>query len=241
MTERKAISKKLRFEVLKRDAFTCQYCGKQPPDTVLHLDHIKPVSKGGKNTLLNLVTSCIDCNLGKSATELSDDSAVKRQQKQLTDLAEKKAQIQMMIEWRESLLQADNLLTDSAVKLINSYMKTHTLNNIGVSSVKKSIKKKGYQAVIDAVEACYCNSVDHDDFRSKWSKAVGFAGSKPKPSISYAKGILRNRGININERYFYHEFKANLDEDQVLTLIEKAKICNSMNDFRDAYDEVVNG
>ena len=97
MAERKAISKRMRFEVLKRDSFTCQYCGKQPPDTVLHIDHIKPVSKGGKNTILNLVTSCIDCNLGKSDVELSDDSAIKKQQSQLKMLAEKKAQVSMMV------------------------------------------------------------------------------------------------------------------------------------------------
>lgn len=78
MTKRKNISKRARFEVLKRDAFTCQYCGKMPPDVTLHIDHIKPVSKGGSNGMLNLVTSCVDCNLGKSNIELSDDSAVKK-------------------------------------------------------------------------------------------------------------------------------------------------------------------
>ena len=81
MTQRKAISKKMRFEVLKRDKFTCQYCGKQSPDIVLHLDHIKPVGKGGKNTLLNLVTSCVDCNLGKGARELSDESEIEKSSK----------------------------------------------------------------------------------------------------------------------------------------------------------------
>ena len=42
---RKAISKKLRFEVFKRDSFTCQYCGKSAPDVILHVDHILPVKK----------------------------------------------------------------------------------------------------------------------------------------------------------------------------------------------------
>jgi len=35
-----AISKRDRFEVFKRDKFTCQYCGKAAPDVVLHIDHI---------------------------------------------------------------------------------------------------------------------------------------------------------------------------------------------------------
>jgi len=35
MTERKTISKKIRFEVFKRDSFTCQYCGKSAPEIIL--------------------------------------------------------------------------------------------------------------------------------------------------------------------------------------------------------------
>lgn len=69
---RKQISTRTRFEVFKRDAFTCQYCGGNPPAVVLHLDHITPVSRGGTNDLDNLVTSCQDCNLGKSDVPLSD-------------------------------------------------------------------------------------------------------------------------------------------------------------------------
>lgn len=66
-----AISKKLRFEVFKRDSFTCQYCGNNPPKVVLEVDHVWPLSKGGSDDIHNLVTSCFDCNRGKSATELN--------------------------------------------------------------------------------------------------------------------------------------------------------------------------
>lgn len=59
------IKKSLRFEVFARDLFTCQYCGRRPPDVVLECDHIHPASKGGPNELINLTTSCFDCNRGK--------------------------------------------------------------------------------------------------------------------------------------------------------------------------------
>lgn len=72
MASRKSISKKLRFEVFKRDSFTCQYCGAHPPKVVLHVDHIDPVANGGSNNIDNLVTSCDCCNLGKGARLLSD-------------------------------------------------------------------------------------------------------------------------------------------------------------------------
>lgn len=60
-----SIPKRLRFEILERDNHTCQYCGGKPPEVRLHVDHILPKSKGGKDTRGNLITSCRDCNLGK--------------------------------------------------------------------------------------------------------------------------------------------------------------------------------
>ena len=60
----------LRFLVLKRDAFTCQYCGRSAPDVELHIDHKVPWSKVKEHKIENLVTACRDCNLGKSNKEL---------------------------------------------------------------------------------------------------------------------------------------------------------------------------
>lgn len=60
-----AISKKIRFEVFKRDGFQCAYCGKTPPQVTLEVDHIDPKSKGGKDDINNLITACFDCNRGK--------------------------------------------------------------------------------------------------------------------------------------------------------------------------------
>ena len=71
MTGRKQISKKARFEVFKRDKFTCQYCGNFPPAVLLQVDHIHPVKLGGSNDMDNLITSCQPCNIGKTATPLS--------------------------------------------------------------------------------------------------------------------------------------------------------------------------
>ena len=62
----------LRWEVLKRDAFTCQYCGRSAPDVKLEVDHVVPVSEGGEDTKENLVTACYSCNRGRSALSLRD-------------------------------------------------------------------------------------------------------------------------------------------------------------------------
>jgi len=70
MAERKAISTKRRFDIFKRDNFTCQYCGSTPPSVVLEVDHIVPVARGGKNDTDNLVSACFNCNRGKAANSL---------------------------------------------------------------------------------------------------------------------------------------------------------------------------
>mgnify|MGYP001574114368 CR=1 FL=1 len=58
----------LRFYTLRRDGFTCRYCGRSPLQDIgvkLEADHIHPKSKNGKDELDNLVTSCRECNSGK--------------------------------------------------------------------------------------------------------------------------------------------------------------------------------
>lgn len=62
-----AVSKRARFEILRRDNHTCQYCGGKAPDVTLHVDHIIPVTLGGTDQPGNLVAACKDCNLGKSS------------------------------------------------------------------------------------------------------------------------------------------------------------------------------
>lgn len=61
-----------RVKVLARDNFKCAFCGRSPathPGVALHIDHIKPFSKGGDNSIENLQTLCSECNYGKSNNE----------------------------------------------------------------------------------------------------------------------------------------------------------------------------
>jgi len=62
-----AVSKRLRYEVLRRDNYACRYCGAFAPVVVLEIDHVTPRKHGGRDTAENLVTACQDCNRGKSA------------------------------------------------------------------------------------------------------------------------------------------------------------------------------
>ncbi len=65
--ERKIMNDDIRYNVLKRDNYTCQICGATAKNGAkLHVDHIIPVSRGGKTVMSNLQTLCDRCNIGKS-------------------------------------------------------------------------------------------------------------------------------------------------------------------------------
>lgn len=76
-----ALTKRTRYEVLKRDNHTCRYCGGTAPDVVLTVDHVTPVALGGSDDPSNLVAACRDCNAGKAST--SPDAATVEDVKQL--------------------------------------------------------------------------------------------------------------------------------------------------------------
>lgn len=63
-----ALSKRLRYEILRRDNHSCRYCGASAPDVVLTVDHVVPTALGGSDEPGNLATACRDCNSGKSAS-----------------------------------------------------------------------------------------------------------------------------------------------------------------------------
>lgn len=64
---RDPIPPQLRFRVLQRDSFRCQYCGRSAREgAVLHLDHVVPVAAGGETSEANLITACDTCNMGKT-------------------------------------------------------------------------------------------------------------------------------------------------------------------------------
>jgi len=158
--KRKSISKKLRFEIFKRDQFTCQYCGKNPPNAVLEIDHIEPVSKGGTNDEDNLLTSCFDCNRGKSDTELGDVKAVPIARK-----IERQREIQEQLsEYNDFLLEVreyENQLIDEIGQYW--YNKTakpedidrYVFNEERATSVRNFVKRLPAVEIYDAIDIAF--------------------------------------------------------------------------------------
>lgn len=202
--ERIAISKKVRFEVFKRDGFKCQYCGRSAPDVILHVDHINPVSNGGNNDIMNLVTSCSKCNLGKGATRLDDNSIIEKQRKQLQELNEKREQLEMMLSWRESLSEFDQEVVNAVTEKINKLIEPNEVNSDGEKNIKAWLKKFSIEEILNAIDQAYesyfmrCSSKSHDEKSNNLFNLIPRICSTNRmpeqdKALCYIRGILKNR------------------------------------------------
>ena len=161
MADRKPMSKRLRFEVFKRDRFACVYCGAHPPGVLLEVDHVHPVAEGGQDELDNLVTACQPCNAGKGARLL--DTAPAPLAERAAEVAEREAQI---VGYR-AVLDAARARMDEDIDRVAAVFERawgdqYTLTDTARTSVRRFIEELGVHAVVDAMETARANpSVRH--------------------------------------------------------------------------------
>lgn len=154
------VCQKTRFEVFKRDGFTCQYCGRKSPEVILEADHIVPASKGGKEEMGNLITSCRDCNRGKSNIRLVIDIP-KPDPTALDTARDKLVEINKKIDEKEDELKRLYLLQKAA--MINWFkveieMTQYKINNLTEASM---VTDPDY------------NGESLEEFIIKWYKQIG--------------------------------------------------------------------
>lgn len=244
--KRTGLTKKLRFEVFKRDSFRCQYCGGSAPEVLLVVDHVHPVAEGGTNDILNLITACQPCNAGKGKRTLSDQSVLERQLDQLTELNERREQLEMMIKWKAGLSDIKDIANDRMAEHWSSLAKGFSLNENGKQSLKKLSTEFGVDEIMDAMRTATDQYLQvqegkftPESVETAWSKVAGICRirktEKDKPYIRdllYVRGILRNR-VYVNEKNVM-----GLLEDAHLAgigtdyLKDAAKICRSWTDFQ---------
>ena len=251
------IPKKLRFEVFKRDKFSCQYCGDKAPDAVLHVDHIDPVANGGTNDILNLITSCEPCNLGKGARLLSDTATLDKQRAELDELADRREQIEMMLKWRKELTDVDALEVDLICSVIHESCDKFSVNDSGKKFIKRWLKKYSHEELIAAVTASFdsyhrCDEPLDDAHSRAWGKAFDYipriasvnrrgGHSDSDRRIYYIRGILRNR-VYVNERAYMPMMRLAVSNNVSLDMVEAlAKDCRNWTEFRDAVDDYNSG
>lgn len=150
MTKRKSLSKRVRFEVFKRDGFRCMYCGAHPPAVVLHVDHINPVSAGGEDSIDNLITACQPCNAGKSDVPLS--SAPQSLASRASEVREREEQIRGFNAVMEA---ARSRIEDEAWEVAEVWMASHAKASIRkdwLVSIKMFIQRLGFHECLNSME-----------------------------------------------------------------------------------------
>lgn len=167
-----AISKRTRFEVFKRDNFTCQYCGRQTPSVILQIDHVVSQSQGGSDEINNLVTSCVDCNQGKSDIPLWKRQDSKSRIKEIELLKEK----QQQIAWYEKAKAAIHKKEKEGLKNLNDYWSkrcggTCIWNENGLSSVREFLKFLTPGEIKEAIDIA--SDKDFSDIESQFRYFCG--------------------------------------------------------------------
>ena len=154
MAKRKGLSKRIRFEVFKRDEFTCQYCGAHPPGVLLHVDHIVAVADGGSDEFDNLIAACEPCNLGKGARGLGAivPSTIADRAVELREREDQLLGYQAALDQRAERLQQE---VGHVVAIYERFNDGWTLSESAKVSVRRFIEKLGVHVVSSAMEkAC---------------------------------------------------------------------------------------
>lgn len=254
---RQPLKKSVRFEVFKRDSFTCQYCGQKSPDVVLEVDHITPVADGGDNDILNLVTACKACNAGKSDRLLASTDALDKRRAQLEDLEDRRQQLEMLHQWHMSLIDLDDQAVDMAQALWFESLGEPGFKWTAVArdEIRKLVKRNGFDSVCaairEAADAALKSSRIHEDFvgvGNEWFWKIGRVLSVRKleqkdPVISklfYIRGILRNRCDYLNEVACICLLKEAKQAGMCLDWLEQfAKQVRSWSQFRDTVSQTL--
>lgn len=186
-SKRQGITPTVRFNVFKRDRFTCQYCGQSPPAVILELDHVVPVVEGGDNSSANLTTACFDCNRGKGAKQLADapETIGERMAKQMELRKQVEAYNRFLAKERKRSTEAANRIgaywcNKSAPEAEQGHW---TLSGSYLQSVQQFLKSLPEEEVIEAVDIAHARYPDRDHRRvgdRTWKYFCGICWRKIK-------------------------------------------------------------
>lgn len=255
MSERKPISNSVRFEIFKRDSFTCQYCGEKAPQVVLQIDHIRPVTKGGDNDPTNLITSCWTCNSGKGPRELHDREILEKQRAQLDELEERRQQLVMLLQWRDGLQHLGATEIDAFSLEFSKKASGFSVNESGRDKIQRWLSKYTMAELLAALDAS-CESYLRKDDEGKIAAAVAGKVFDAIPRIAainkrgglsaemkqiyYIRGILRNRLSYLNEWMALALLKdavgSGIDIDWLTSLAKQAR---SWSQFRETVQDLL--
>lgn len=151
------LSPSLRRIILERDEFTCTECGQQVPKVLLYIDMIlSPETEDAfagqpeEDKYTCLCESCYKQAHGHL------------QFKAATRTAERRQQLEMMVEWRRENRCLASDANAYLIDYINGKIEPYSLTKQGAQNVRKAIRKSNFTTALDAIDETFDHYVTYD-------------------------------------------------------------------------------
>ena len=151
------LSPSLRRIILERDEFTCTECGQQVPKVLLYIDKIlSPETEDAfagqpeEDKYTCLCESCYKQAHGHL------------QFKAATRTAERRQQLEMMVEWRRENRCLASDANAYLIDYINGKIEPYSLTKQGAQNVRKAIRKSNFTTALDAIDETFDHYVTYD-------------------------------------------------------------------------------
>lgn len=211
------VSNSLRFEVFQRDQHTCQYCGRCAPEIELEVDHLTPVARGGTDDFENLVSSCRECNSGKSARLIKQFTEGYTKESWRKEIRKKRVE-----QLRERRLEVDNVISYWAecknrpavsqyeLEAIYRFAETYEPEWIKAAiRIATRQQRRNYVKYVAAVLKNWAQS-GPPEYVANPEGALEAALDQKKATdrqINYISRLLERLGLSLSECYHKNDYK----------------------------------
>jgi hypothetical protein len=223
-----AVSKRLRFEILRRDNHTCYYCGRRPPEVEITIDHVLPQALGGSDEATNLVAACRECNGGK--TSIAPGSPLVEQVNE--DAIRWSAAMQAAIRKAEEDHEAVATYREQFLNAWNDYKRPADLDENWRASVE-TFRTRGLpiEMLIDATHRAMAKS--NIGLGNKFRYMCGIAWAKVSEIEKHARSIFATETASNED----DEEREPTLKEEILPIIGREAFEASLDEVRRWYDE----
>jgi hypothetical protein len=198
----------VRFEILQRDSYSCQFCGRRPPDVTLEVERLRPLLEGGSLSQANLITVCGECSVGRRAAMAKGFRSPEPAQ----DLppvyrATRSTSMDPPTWWRDEMIRHVEGVIARLAAMLGELM-GEPMSDFVVRDIRNLIRRYG----CDTVDACFQDEIvnhagqrdtlpaDADHFREfmvgltrQLAHQTRGTDKAPDPRLYRIRGVLRSR------------------------------------------------